>query len=61
MLSWFVWLFNQGARFPSGTSVDLDMKVVLVHGDEVVADSNECGGLLPACEKYSQWLKTLQI
>ena len=48
-----------GPKFAPGTSVDLDMRIVLVHGDEVVADSEACGGLAPACEIYRQWLATL--
>ncbi len=31
------------------------MRVMLVHGDEVVADSAQ-GGLVAACETYRKWL-----
>jgi Zn-dependent oligopeptidase len=45
-----------GPKFPSGTNVDLDMRVLLVHGDEVIADSGE-HNLVSACAKYRQWLE----
>lgn len=48
-----------GPKFAAGTEVDLDMRVMLVHGDDVVADS-ATAGLYKACEVYKEWLKTLQ-
>jgi len=48
----------KGPKYSPGTSVDLDMRVILVHGDEVVADSNDAG-LAAACVKYKQWVATL--
>ena len=48
-----------GPKIKAGTAVDLDMRILLVHGDEVVADSSEPGGLPAACAKYEGWLKKL--
>ena len=48
-----------GPKFASGESVDLDMRVKLVHGDTVVADTSELGGLFPVCERYKAWLSSL--
>jgi hypothetical protein len=47
-----------GPRFNRGSAVDLDMQVLLVHGDQVIADSNN-GGLLLACSTYKEWISTL--
>jgi hypothetical protein len=51
-----------GPKYAAGQEVDLDMRVLLVHGDDVVADSAAGGGrgLRGACEVYKQWLGTLQ-
>ena len=50
---------KSGPVYAPCTSVDLDMRVKLVHGDVVVADSETSGGLYPACEQYKEWLLTL--
>jgi hypothetical protein len=34
------------------------MRILLVHGDEVIADSAGPTGLRGACETYSAWLET---
>jgi hypothetical protein len=48
---------KEGARYKEGDSVDLDMRVVLVHGDEVIADSNSLsGGLTEACSIFKIWI-----
>ncbi len=47
-----------GPKFAAGENVDLDMRVVLVDGDEVIADSAVVGGLAPACDIYKTWLHT---
>jgi hypothetical protein len=47
-----------GPAIRSGSEVDLDMRVLLVHGDEVIADS-QTSGLHQACEEYKKWLATL--
>ena len=49
---------QEGAKFPAGSDVDLDMRVLLVHGDDLIADSSE-SGLTAACDTYKLWLKTL--
>jgi len=45
-----------GPSIPPGQEAELDMRVLLVHGDEQVADSQEAG-LAAACEQYKQWLR----
>jgi hypothetical protein len=51
-----------GPRYKAGDEVgaELGMRVLLVHGDEVVADSGGGGGLWGACAVYKQWLTTLK-
>ena len=48
----------EGPKFPAGADVNLDMRVLLVHGDEVISDSS-MAGLAEACQVYKTWLKTL--
>lgn len=50
---------EQGPTYPPGTSVDLDMRVLLVHGDEVISDSNTAG-LAAACTIYKGWVANLK-
>mmetsp|Transcript_12072 Transcript_12072/g.36231 ORF Transcript_12072/g.36231 Transcript_12072/m.36231 type:complete len:656 (-) Transcript_12072:500-2467(-) len=45
-----------GPKIPPGQEPDLGMKILLVHGDEVVADSSQEGGLSGACATYKNWL-----
>ena len=45
-----------GPAIPPGQEPDLDMRVVLVHGDATLADSAE-GGLAQACKVYKDWLR----
>jgi hypothetical protein len=47
-----------GPKYPRGASVDLEMRILLVHGDEVIADSAE-NGLAAALEIYKQWISQL--
>lgn len=44
------------AEATSTSDVDLDMRMLFVHGDEVIADSAENGGFLPACAKFKSWI-----
>ena len=44
-----------GPAIPPGQEPDLDMRVVLVHGDATLADSAE-GGLAQACKVYKEWI-----
>ncbi|KAJ3288312.1 hypothetical protein HDU79_004958 [Rhizoclosmatium sp. JEL0117] len=47
----------KGPKYGAKDSVDLDMRVILVHGDEVISDSSALkGGLTEACEKFEQWI-----
>ena len=46
-----------GPRYPPGSAVDLRMRVLLVHGDEVIADSQADGSLAAACNKYKAWIQ----
>ncbi|KAI9364898.1 oligoendopeptidase [Zopfochytrium polystomum] len=46
-----------GPKFKDGDKVDLDMRVRLVHGDDVIADSEELGGgLIEACDVFKTWM-----
>ena len=33
------------------------MRVQLVHGDEVIADSEQAGGLAAACATFKAWVR----
>ena len=46
-----------GTKFPPGSEVDLGMRVLLVHGDDVIADSQADGSLQAACSKFKQWVR----
>ena len=48
--------FEIGPKYRAGMEVDLDMRILLVDGDVVIADSKENGGLHKACDVYKQWL-----
>lgn len=50
---------RSGPKYSPGTAVDLNMRVLLVHGDEVIADTDVDGSLAEACQKYKKWLVTL--
>lgn len=45
-----------GPAVPPGAEPDLGMRVLLVHGDEMVADSSQ-GGLAKACDEYRAWIR----
>ena len=40
----------------AGQPADLGMHVILVHGDEVIADSEQSGSIQAATAQYKQWL-----
>lgn len=40
-----------------GQPANLGMHVILVHGDEVIADSEEAGSISAATDKYKLWLR----
>lgn len=46
-----------GPTFPPGADVSLGMRVRLVHGDEVIADSEEAGGLNAANTIFKGWVR----
>ncbi|KAI8616387.1 oligoendopeptidase [Chytriomyces sp. MP71] len=46
---------TKGPKYSAGDAVDLEMRVLLVHGDEVISDSNE-GGITAACQQFSKWI-----
>jgi hypothetical protein len=48
----------KGPQFPRGSNVDIKMRIKLVHGDSVIADS-ETAGLFSACETYRKWIETI--
>ncbi|GLC57208.1 hypothetical protein PLESTB_001198900 [Pleodorina starrii] len=45
-----------GPAVSPGQPFDLGMRVRLVHGDELIADSREDGGLAGACDKFKAWV-----
>ena len=47
-----------GPKFPRGSEVDIKMRIKLVHGDMVIADS-ATAGLFNACETYRKWIETI--
>ena len=47
-----------GPTHSAGSDIDLDMRVLLVHGDEVIADS-ATAGLAAACTVYKSWVAKL--
>lgn len=40
----------------AGQPADLGMHVILVHGDDVIADSQKAGSIQAATSQYKQWL-----
>lgn len=44
-----------GPAIPPGQEPDLGMRVLLVDGDETIADSAQ-GGLAKACEQFKAWI-----
>ena len=48
----------KGPQFPRGSDVDIKMRIKLVHGDNVIADS-ATSGLYSACETYRKWVETI--
>lgn len=44
-----------GCRTALPQEPDLGMRILLVHGDDVVADSSQAG-LAQACETYKRWI-----
>ena len=40
----------------AGQPADLGMHVILVHGDEVIADSEKAGSIQAATAQYKDWL-----
>jgi hypothetical protein len=53
----YVAAVSVGPKCPPGSEVDLGMRVVLVHGDDVIADSQADGSLQAACAKFKQWVR----
>jgi hypothetical protein len=46
-----------GPKYGPGEEVELGMQVVLVHGDEVIADSAVDGSFQAACKKFKGWVQ----
>jgi hypothetical protein len=44
-------------RLKPGSEVDIGMRVRLVHGDEVISDSETDGGFQGACAKFKAWVR----
>ncbi len=41
----------------AGEPADLGMHVVLVHGDDIIADSEKAGSIQAATTLYKEWLR----
>jgi hypothetical protein len=48
---------KQGPTIEAKEEADLGMQVVLVDGDEVIADSQSAGSLLAACDQFRSWVQ----
>jgi hypothetical protein len=46
-----------GPAIAPGQQADLEMRIRLVHGDELIADTETDGGLAGACAKYTEWIR----
>ena len=46
-----------GPALAPGQEPDLGMRVILVHGDETIGDSEAHGGLAPALAKFKAWVR----
>lgn len=46
-----------GPKVKPGSEVDIGMRVVLVHGDEVISDSETNGGFQGACAAFKSWVQ----
>lgn len=47
----------RACRFKPGEEIDIGMRVLLVHGDETIADSAVDGGFVKACAKFKAWVR----
>eukprot|EP00877_Chromochloris_zofingiensis_P006150 jgi/Chrzof1/1789/Cz10g21060.t1 len=46
-----------GPKYPPGAGFDMGMHVRLVDGDDIIADSEQDGGLEQACAKFKSWVR----
>lgn len=46
-----------GPALAPGQEPDLGMRIILVHGDETIGDSEAHGGLAPALAKFKAWVR----
>ena len=45
-------------RYKAGEEVDIGMRIRLVHGDELIADSGADGGSIQkACAQFKAWVR----
>jgi hypothetical protein len=44
------------AALPNTGAIDLGMRAVFVHGDEVIADSESAGGYVEATKEFKKWV-----
>jgi len=49
--------FSETYSLQAGQEPQLGMRVQLVHGDEVISDSAEAGGLAEACRQFKSWVQ----
>lgn len=48
---------QKGPKLKPGQPANLGMHVILVHGDEIIADSEEAGSISAATDQYKVWLQ----
>ena len=46
-----------GSAESEGGDVDLDMRIKIVDGDEVIADTSLDGGFLPTCKQFEAYIQ----
>ena len=55
-LAGLVFCIEDSDACSAGQPANLGMHVILVHGDEVIADSEKAGSIQAATAQYKQWL-----
>lgn len=50
-------MFDVLCRYTPGSEIDIGMRVRLVDGDELIADSDADGGFQGACAKFKDWVR----
>ena len=54
----YAWAVSQPTPGSSDSAVSLDMRMQVMDGDQVLADSESDGGFLQACTRFEEFVKT---